>query len=74
METFDSSMNLVSNFNLDLIRLLGNNFYGLSSSNEEFIVFIKPKTPKNNIDSIPSEFNGKKIKIIKSVPILPLIT
>lgn len=63
----------VSDFKLGLGRLLGNNFYGLSISESTYFIFIKPKTPKHSIDNIPSDFNGLPTKVIKSVPIMPLI-
>jgi len=64
----------VSDFKLELGRLLGNNLYGLSISESTYLIFIKPKTPKHIVNNIPNEFNGLPTKVIKSVPIMPLIT
>lgn len=72
METTESQKK-IGEFKLELGRLLGNNFYGLSISDSTYIVFIKPKTPKHALDNIPTEFDGSPIKVIKSVPIMPLI-
>lgn len=73
METV-ATTRTASDFKLELDRLLGNNLYGLAFSESTYYVFIKPKTPKNSMDNIPSEFNGHLVKIVKSVPFLTLIT
>lgn len=60
--------------NQKLATLLGNNFYGISLSNNEIIVFIKPKTPTKRLDEVQAEFNGMKTRIVKSIPIFPVIS